>query len=179
MNKKEKKQKVYELLATHEKTNVELAWALDEAQKLGVREQLEFSFKDFLFRYSLSDLFLEKELYVKHRNLTGIPPDVGLLTQLTYISFECNKITYIPKEICSLPNLKGLRLDYNEIHFIPKEIGQLSKLRELLIERNYISRLPIELGDLNHIKWLDIRHNPLAHGEITKIRKLLPYTDIW
>lgn len=174
-----KKEKVYDLLATHEETNIELAWFLDASQNLGVRQHLKASFKGFMDYYSLSELFIVKQIVIKHGALIGVSPQVGLLTQLIGIYLEHNNITHIPTEICSLPNLRWLSFAYNQIQYIPKEIGGLPKLRELHIEHNRVNRLPKEIGELNHLKYLDIRSNPLADGEFSKIRKLLPDTDIW
>ena len=58
--------------------------------------------------------------------LTSLPPEIGLLTNLTYLDLENNELTSLPPEIGLLTNLTTLDLGSNELTSLPPEIGTLT-----------------------------------------------------
>ena len=72
--------------------------------------------------YSVEDT---DTLDLYNNQLTGsIPPEIGNLTNLTYMNLGSNQLTgSIPSEIGNLTNLYGLSLRYNQLTgIIPDEI---------------------------------------------------------
>ena len=105
-------------------------------------------------------------LDLNDNQLTGeIPPEIGNLTNLTYLYLHNNQLTgSIPPEIGNLTNLEGLYLDNNQITgSIPPEIGNLTNLKYLKINNNQITgSIPSEIGNLNLLSTLDLQNNQLT-----------------
>ena len=58
------------------------------------------------------------------------------------------------------------------------EIGGLTRLRKLDLSNNRLERLPEGIGALNRLKSLQLRGNPLAAGELERLKRLLPRCKI-
>ena len=98
--------------------------------------------------------------------LTGsIPPELGQLTELEYLSLSDNDLTGpIPPELGQLTKLKELDLLRNRLTGpIPPELGQLKALKWLNLSRNRLTGpIPPELGQLKALKWLILSRNQLT-----------------
>ena len=72
-------------------------------------------------------------LDLSNNELTGsIPPEIGNLTNLTYLNLGGNQLTGIPPEIGNLTNLTILSFSHNQLTgSIPSEIGILTNLINL------------------------------------------------
>ena len=83
--------------------------------------------------YSVEDT---DRLDLGYNQLTGsIPPEIGNLTNLTYLNLRSNQLTgSIPPEIGNLTNLTRLWLNDNQLTGpIPPEIGNLTNLERLIL----------------------------------------------
>jgi Leucine-rich repeat (LRR) protein len=95
-----------------------------------------------------------------------IPSEIGLLTQLTWLSFAYNQLTStIPSEIGLLTQLTLLSFSTNQLtSTIPSELGRLTQLVELSFHYNELSgTIPSFLCSLTSLAgniWIDC-------GEIT------------
>ena len=98
--------------------------------------------------------------------LTGsIPPEIGQLTNLTYLSLSHTQLTgAIPSEIGNLINLTGIWLSNTQITGeIPVEIGNLTNLEEIYLYTNQlVGEIPIEIGNLTNLRNLNLRENSLT-----------------
>ena len=86
--------------------------------------------------YSVEDT---DSLDLGYNQLTGsIPPEIGNLTNLTYLNLRSNQLTgSIPPEIGNLTNLTELWLKNNQLTgSIPPEIGNLTNLIKLILSYN-------------------------------------------
>jgi len=70
--------------------------------------------------------------------MTHLPPEIGLLTELSALTIRCT-----------------------HLEEVPREIGNLSKLRKLNLSENCLKRLPVEIGELTALKFLKLDGNPL------------------
>ena len=89
--------------------------------------------------YSVEDT---DSLDLGYNQLTGsIPPEIGNLTNLTYLNLRSNQLTgSIPPEIGNLTNLTRLWLNDNQLTgSIPPEIGNLTNLTVLNLSDNQLT----------------------------------------
>ncbi|KAI2501663.1 hypothetical protein MHU86_12787 [Fragilaria crotonensis] len=101
-----------------------------------------------------------------YNHLSGnIPSEIGLLTQLTELGFSVNELTStIPTEIGLLTQLTKLEISHNMLtSTIPSEIGRLTQLTYLALDTNQlISIIPTEIGRLSRLSWLSLSSNQLS-----------------
>lgn len=129
-----------------------------------------------LDEYTLKMLIDEELLYLDDMNLTSLPEEIGVLTNLKILILENNKLTSIPKEIAYLTNLTDLILNDNQLVNIPKEIGKLTNLTTLILNDNQLVNIPRTIRKLTNLTLLCISNNKLNKEEISKLRILLPKT---
>ncbi len=131
-------------------------------------------------------------LYLKNKNLLGIPEEIASFIHLVLLDLSYNLITEInlpslPKESLrklilsgnqisnipnlfeSLPYLIELNLSYNHIHTVPLSVMQLSSCQILDFSFNRINSVPENWETMQHLKRYNLNGNPL---------KILPLTDI-
>ena len=79
-----------------------------------------------------------------NQELGSIPPEIGCLTNLTWLDLEFNQLTgEIPSEIGNLTSLIILYLSANLLTGeIPSEIGNLTSLTILDLHNNQLTTLP-------------------------------------
>jgi len=108
-------------------------------------------------------------LRLSYNDLTGeIPSWIGNLTSLTLLDLGSNLLSgEIPSEIGNLTNLERLELLNNQLSGeIPSEIGSLTNLTELWLGWNQLSgEIPSEIGSLTNLTALGLYNNQLT-GEI-------------
>jgi Leucine-rich repeat (LRR) protein len=116
--------------------------------------------------YSVEDT---DTLYLYNNQVTGvIPPEIGNLTNLTYLSLWDNELSgEIPSEIGNLMSLQALGLSWNQLSGeIPSEIGNLTNLTRLYLHENQLTgSIPPEIGNLTNLDDLFLSNNQLT-GEI-------------
>lgn len=121
------------------------------------------------------------EIYMDGVGLIGgLPPEIGNLSNLTFLNLEFNHLSSLPPEIGNLSNLRHLDLWSNSLTSLPPEIGNLSSLRLLELADNNLTTLPPEIGDLSNLTVLRLMDNNLRSlppeiGSLTS----LTYLDLW
>ena len=123
-----------------------------------------------------------KTLELGDSELTGmIPPELGRLSQLEWLSLYDNKLTgSIPPELGRLSQLEWLDLGGNVlIGPIPPELGRLSQLEWLDLSGNVlVGSIPLELSQLLALRGLYLYGNqligsiPLELSQLTALRGL-------
>ena len=124
----------------------------------------------------IGDLKKLEKIYIRAdvetvQNLTSLPKEIGLCTNLTDLYLARNKLTSIPKEIGDLKNLEFLGLTQNKLTSIPKEIGLCKKLKYLGLSGNNLTSLPKEIEDLPKLRILELYNNPKLKGISSELRK--------
>jgi len=95
----------------------------------------------------------------------GLPPELGRLTNLQYLSLDNNHFSgSIPPELGQITNLEVLWLHANALTgSIPPELSQLRNLQELQLASNQLTgSIPPELGKLTRLERLSFRSNDLT-----------------
>eukprot|EP00253_Pinus_taeda_P006470 PITA_06470 len=113
----------------------------------------QFSTKLYILDLSFNDL------------TEGIPPQIGNLTSLTFLSLESNSFTgSIPSSVNMLQKLERLYMGSNHLQgSIPMEIGQLKTLGLLDLSKNNLSgRIPDFVANLQQLRYLYLNHNQLS-----------------
>jgi leucine-rich repeat protein SHOC2 len=101
-------------------------------------------------------------LAFQNNQLTSLPADIGLFTELRELYLDNNKLTELPAEIGQLEGLNRLNLDNNKLTTLPPEIGQLGDLWELTLSNNQLTTLPAEIGQICTLGLLDLDNNQLT-----------------
>jgi Leucine-rich repeat (LRR) protein len=126
-----------------------------------------------------SDFFQQhkdlEELDLYQHNLVTLPPEIGHLKNLRYLSIEGNEhsragygpagennLTALPPEIGQMENLQELSLAENLLTALPPEIGQLHNLQKLDLRWNKLTAIPPEIGQLRNLQELDLSDNQLT-----------------
>ena len=78
--------------------------------------------EEVLSRINQAALKEASELDLSGLGLKSLPPQVGNLTNLTFLDLEHNELTALPSEIGYLTNLTGLGLAGNQLTRLPPEI---------------------------------------------------------
>ena len=123
------------------------------------------------------------DLDLSRNDLYGsIPPELGQLATLTWLSFEFNDLRgQIPSELANLASLEGLILRGNNLSGpIPPELGGLTNLRHLSLEWNgklwgggLTGPIPPELGRLINLEHLGLGGNELSGTIPPELAQLL------
>lgn len=75
--------------------------------------------------WSIASLTRLKILSLGHNQLTSLPSNLGVLTSLTTLACERNRIGLLPNSITNLLRLKTLMMSGNELEKLPSGLGVL------------------------------------------------------
>mgnify|MGYP000910273593 CR=1 FL=1 len=96
---------------------------------------------------ALQETFLEKipfveKLVLDKNHLSSLPPHIGSLKCLIYLSVVANNLDSVPPEIGLLHELRHLDLHNNNIQSLPEDIWNLSCLDHLNVSSNLLESFP-------------------------------------
>lgn len=96
---------------------------------------------------ALQETFLEKipfveKLVLDKNHLSSLPPHIGSLKYLIYLSVVANNLDSVPPEIELLQELRHLDLHNNNIRSLPEEIWNLAYLEVLNVSSNLLETFP-------------------------------------
>ncbi len=125
-------------------------------------------------------------LQIYNNNLMGsLPPEIGLLTQISALSLGPGITGSIPAEIGQLTTLNTIQLQGNSLSGnIPPEIGDLSNLFLLNLSQNQLTgSLPNTIGNLSGLNFLTLFGNqlngslPASVGNLSQLLNLSIYNN--
>ncbi|MHA1731674.1 MAG: leucine-rich repeat domain-containing protein [Promethearchaeota archaeon] len=94
-------------------------------------------------------------------SIVELPPEIGLLQNLTRLDLGGNSLTSLPAEIGKLVNLKTLVATNNKLAELPPTFGNLGALEVAFLYRNQLETLPTEIGKLKRLRHLQLTQNKL------------------
>lgn len=94
--------------------------------------------------------------------MESVPPEIGNLGDLRFLTLSNNQLTSLPSEIGNLDSLSTLHSTRNQLTAVPPEIGNLSGLISLNLGWNQLTALPPEIGNLNSLRSLGLNDNQLT-----------------
>ena len=102
---------------------------------------------------------LSKLQSLRLRGSGELPPELGMLSNLEYLSIRRGELTgKIPPELGDLSNLTHLSLSRNQLSGeIPPELGKLRNLTSLYLSENQLSgEIPAELEQLSNLLFVTL-----------------------
>ena len=117
-----------------------------------------------------------KKIVLDENIIESLPKEIGDLKKLEKIYIRADvetvqNLTSLPKEIGLCTNLTDLYLARNKLTSIPKEIGLCKKLKYLGLSWNNLTSLPKEIEDLRELRILELYNNPKLKGISSELRK--------
>lgn len=169
MKQAEIHQKIVQLFANADETNVALACELMKgngmppsiAQKL--QDNPEASLY-FFAKYGLvQHLAQHQTLDLSRLGLSMLPPSFASLGAIEHLNLSFNQLTQLPNAFAQLSRLKVLLLHYNHLNALPVALGELHQIEELTLCFNRLNHLPVSLAQLSSLRVLHLHHNQLSH----------------
>ena len=85
------------------------------------------------------------ELRLSHNEIQVIPPEIGLLVNLTVVDFSANNLRIIPEELAEgCPLLEKFICRWGQLRQLPTNFHELRNLRELDLRRNKFGQVARE-----------------------------------
>ncbi|ABK42986.1 small GTP-binding protein [Magnetococcus marinus MC-1] len=103
-----------------------------------------------------------ESLDLSDNRLTTLPVALGHLDRLQLLDLRDNQLTDLPENLVKLQRLAFLRLGNNHLSKLPNVVCRLSGLRRLVLRGNRLSSLPPELGALTQLQELALHDNLLT-----------------
>jgi hypothetical protein len=109
--------------------------------------------------------------------IRDLPPQIGLLTELEYLSINDNDLLLLPDQIYNCTKLVTLEIKNNDLLTLPPGINKLSQLQTLDLRNNELRSLRSDIVKLRKLKKLQLWGNelislPYKIGNMTSLREL-------
>ncbi|MCP4148252.1 MAG: hypothetical protein GY757_10930 [bacterium] len=112
------------------------------------------------------------------RNLfTEFPAVLANFKRITILNLYRNRLNSIPGFVSEMTALEYIWLGHNQITVLPEDLWKLKKLKTLDLYNN-INNMPKDVGRFPSLKRLNLKKNPIPAGEVERITKALPKTNI-
>lgn len=158
------RQKILNLIRTGNKTNIELAFMLDEQQGLGIKEEYIHYFGQIMHYSELfhNDLVNYTAHFVNtcsinlcEIELETIPSIVYAFSKVEVLNLNANNIKQIPEEIQALEELEYLQLSGNPIEKLPECFKSMESLSQVDLDQNH--KVPQKyIDEVNYLKGKEV-----------------------
>ncbi|HAS40784.1 MAG TPA: hypothetical protein DCS93_09910 [Microscillaceae bacterium] len=177
------KEKLMRLLRSADETNVALGFEIAKGHPLIDLEAFKRSYLP-LWKHLMGENISTVEpvhmaalnqptLDLSHKDITYVPPEIGILTNLRKLQLFVNKVSVLPKEIAHLKKLYWLGLAGNKMKDF-KAVASIPNLEWLSFAGNSLLQLPPEIENLKQLKEFNLRYNPIYPKEQAQIQGWLP-----
>jgi hypothetical protein len=126
-----------------------------------------------------ADLKEVAHLSFRGKKLTEVPKGLEMLTQLTELWLDDNKLTDV-RDLENLAKLESLLLSDNKLTELPKGLEKLTQLKDLYINNNKL-KVVKDLENLTQLTWLELSSNQLTDlkglEKLTKLEFLNLYNN--
>ena len=126
-----------------------------------------------------ADLKEVARLSFRGKKLTEVPKGLEMLTQLTELWLDDNKLTDV-RDLENLAKLESLLLSDNKLAEVPKGLEKLTQLKDLYINNNKL-KVVKDLENLTQLTWLELSSNQLTDlkglEKLTKLEFLNLYNN--
>ena len=109
------------------------------------------------FPRDIATLLSLKKLNLHDKNLTSIPPEIGLLKNLEELYLSYNQLVEIPK----VKSLEVLWLMGNQLYTLPDTIYTLPYLRDLIVFENRMKNVSEKLFNMPRLEYILLHDNHL------------------
>jgi internalin A len=103
-----------------------------------------------------------EKLDLSRMHLSRLPPEIGNLTNLTYLDLWYNRIYVLPESIINLTKLTTLDLSENYLQALPESIINLTNLTTLNLSDNHLKALPESIVNLTKLTTLNLISNKFS-----------------
>jgi Leucine-rich repeat (LRR) protein len=103
-----------------------------------------------------------------------VPPEIRLMTGLTELFLDDNRLVQIAPELCRLPNILNLQLNNNCISILPDNLLEFTRLKYLGLGKNEFTSFPVRVCDIDSLENLILDENGLTEvpDDIQKLDRL-------
>lgn len=116
------------------------------------------------------------EILLCDRNeIDEIPVSLGMLFNLSVLSFSYNQLPELPSFLWGLERMREFNVDNNQLEYIPKEIVAFSGLVTLKFHGNMLQRVEPAIGSITSIRKLTLDKNFLK--DLPSELKSIPYVS--
>lgn len=128
--------------------------------------------------YSLEEALADSDhvykLSLSNQKIKKLPPEIGKLKNLQWLTVSENRLKTLPPEIGQLRNLEFLSVFDNRLKYIPLEISNLGNLKAFYLGKNMLTEMPVWIGGLKKLVRMDLSANRFTPLEIQYIRNAMP-----
>ena len=111
-----------------------------------------------------------ESMHLQGNRLSQLPDTFANLSALTEISLARNVFQELPPQLTDLPNIKALNLSHNNLSVLSSHIGNFAQLQDLNLSNNALKNLPKELKNCSKLWYLNLSGN--------NIQNLTPLTPL-
>lgn len=103
-----------------------------------------------------------RTLSLSDRQITRIPPEIGLLTRLEVLEINKSPVRSLPPQIGALTRLRQFSLYYTLVKFLPREFQNLTLLEKVGLWNNQLENID-SLGPLSNLTNLSASANKIKN----------------
>ena len=145
--------------------------------KLSELKDLKLSYNElkdeqsYIYLSQLPNLYA---VWIDFNELTVVPDNIGLLSQITYLYLDGNRLSDVPPTMRSMKSLTVLHLGYNNFSQLPERFMEMPGLLMVHINNNQITAIPRNYGSKKYtLLALLLDGNPIVPEEVIWAKKAL------
>tara|TARA_R110001632_G_scaffold137169_8_gene252844 strand:+ start:6391 stop:7341 length:951 start_codon:yes stop_codon:yes gene_type:complete len=145
--------------------------------KLSKLKDLKLSYNElkdeqsYIYLSQLPNLYA---VWLDFNELSVVPDNMGLLSQIKYLYLDGNRLTDLPSSMRSMRSLSVIHLGYNKFSQLPERFMEMPELLMVHINNNQIATIPRNYGIKKYtLLALLLDGNPIPPEEVKWAKKAL------